>query len=389
MAGCGGGGDVRAVALDKRAVSIAIDTSDGAVSAFVVVRGLAPSHLRALRAQTANARVADSSWDNLLRVAVFDTVVPDATTRSIVGRYLVNDTAVEFHPRFPFDAGRRYRVALRLASVDRSVDRSVDPDSTLAFTFALPAGDQTRRTYVTRISPSSEVVPANLLRVYIEFSAPMSNTGGLAFVTLRDASDREVPQAFLPLEADFWNRDRTRYTAFLDPGRVKQGILPNEQLGRALVPGKQYSIVVDSSWRDANGIPLVASFRQSFRAGPVADQVVNVSQWRIVPPARASTQALQVVFPSPLDRGLLSRALGVIDADGVSVAGHIDIAIGERAWRFTPQEAWRSGLYQLVVLSILEDPSGNSVERPFEVDVFDRVDSTAGVQTRHLPFSIR
>ncbi len=36
---------------------------------------------------------------------------------------------------------------------------------------------------------------------------------------------------------DLWNEDRTRFTVLYDPGRVKRGILPNEEMGRlAAVP---------------------------------------------------------------------------------------------------------------------------------------------------------
>jgi hypothetical protein len=52
-----------------------------------------------------------------------------------------------------------------------------------------------------------------------------------------DERGRPVDIPFLPVQADFWNADHTRYTLFFDPGRVKQGILPNEQLGRPLRAG--------------------------------------------------------------------------------------------------------------------------------------------------------
>src|SRR6185436_17263634 len=114
-------------------------------------------------------------------------------------------------------------------------------------------------------------LPENQLRLYVEFSAPMSNGGGIGFIRLLDADGREVRNAFLPLDADFWNREHTRYTLFLDPGRVKRGILPNEQMGRALRAGRVYSIAIDSTWRDAEGQPLAAPYRRSFHVGPPDD----------------------------------------------------------------------------------------------------------------------
>ena len=52
----------------------------------------------------------------------------------------------------------------------------------------LPAVATEPTTVVTALHPSAEVVPENLLRVYIEFSAPMGNGAGLDFVKLVELS---------------------------------------------------------------------------------------------------------------------------------------------------------------------------------------------------------
>jgi hypothetical protein len=236
--------------------------------------------------------------------------------------------------------------------------------------------------------PGSDTVPENLLRLYVEFSAPMSISGGLDFVKLLDDRGREVKQAFLPLEADFWNRERTRYTLFLDPGRVKEGILPNEQLGRPLVRGRRYSIAIDSTWRDARGVSLVRSFRRSLFVGAPDHAVIDLKKWAITAPEAGSKQSLVVKFPKSLDHGLLSRALGV-EMGGKQVGGTIEIVSNEREWRFTPDAAWKRGEHSLVVLAILEDPQGNQINKPFEVDMFDRVDKTAAPERHTLPFVVR
>ena len=99
------------------------------------------------------------------------------------------------------------------------------------------------------------------------FSAPMSLSGGSANIHLIDDRGRAVPDPFLPLDVALWNEDRTRYTVLYDPGRVKRGIRPNEELGRALVAGRTYTLVVDENWRDAFGQPLVSDFAASFAWG--------------------------------------------------------------------------------------------------------------------------
>ena len=181
----------------------------------------------------------------------------------------------------------------------------------------------------------------------------------------------------------------TRYTVFLDPGRVKRRILPNEQMGRfALRAGHAYALVVDSAWRDANGFPMAKSYRREFRAGPAVQTGIALAAWKIQPPHAGTRDPLVVTFPRPLDHGLLQRALGVETRGGAAWPGTIAVSDRETEWRYTPQDAWRPGDYRLVVFSILEDGAGNRVGRAFEVDMWDRVDSTAVPERTTLPFTI-
>ena len=183
--------------------------------------------------------------------------------------------------------------------------------------------------------------------------------------------------------------EHTRYTVFLDPGRVKRGILPNEQMGRALRAGHAYALVVDSAWRDANGFPMAKSYRREFRAGPAVQTGIALAAWKIQPPRAGTRDPLVVTFPRPLDHGLLQRALGVETRGGAAWPGTIAVGDGETEWRFTPRDAWRAGDYQLVVFSILEDVAGNRVGRAFEVDMFETGSTRRAVPERTtLPFTI-
>ena len=143
---------------------------------------------------------------------------------------------------------------------------------TLAAVVGRPAVVRSPSTVVTHVYPSGDIVPANQLRMYLHFSAPMDWRSGYDFVTLLDDRGQEVADAFLPLDADFWNDDRTRYTVFFDPGRVKRGILPNKQMGRALEAGKRYTLLVKREWRDGHGLPLKEEFRHEFRASPAIER---------------------------------------------------------------------------------------------------------------------
>ena len=298
---------------------------------------------------------------------VFAITVSGSETLPTAGRYSVTADAVEFHPTFPFDAGRLYTVKF-----DPSRLPTPRTDPPLITTIQIPAADAGAATRVVGVSPSDAVWPENLLRFYIQFSGPMSRTSALGHVRLEEANGSEVREPFLPLDVDLWNADRTRFTVFFDPGRVKRGIRPNVELGRALIVGKNYAIVVDAGWPDASGRPLSATFRFPFTAGPAEERAVTPADWRVTPPAAETRNPVVVTFPWPLDRALLQRAIGVAAADGAMMSGEVRIDDQERRWSFSPRNSWRAGQYQLVVLTLLEDPAGNRVGRPFEIEMFQK-----------------
>jgi hypothetical protein len=287
---------------------------------------------------------------------------------------------LRFTPLFPFDRGRPYEVRCSRSSPAGSA-------GDVRQTVALPAPEAAPPSVVTQVFPSGDVVPENQLRMYVHFSAPMGRRGGLGHVQLLDAAGREVPDPFLPLEAELWNADRTRYTLFFDPGRQKRGILPNRELGPSLVEGHHYTLVVDREWLDGHGRPLAREFSRTFRVGPAARRPLDQASWRVTPPAPGTRDPLSVEFPSPLDHALLHRAIGV-RRDGEAVAGDVRVEAHETRWVMTPAEAWKPGRYELVALSILEDLAGNRIGRAFEVGPSRPDASDADSGWTSVPFSL-
>ena len=363
-----------AVPVPPGALDISLITEPNS-SALIRVTGLSSDELARLRS---GART-DEEWRSLLVANVAGSDVP------ILGRYIATDTALEFRPAFPFDPGRAYAVRFDPARLPDPRDAPVVQKS-----LSLPAAATTPATVVSAISPTSATWPENLLRFYIHFSAPMSRESALGFVRLVDDRGREVPDALLELDVDFWNPEHTRYTVFFDPGRVKRGLRPNLELGRALRAGRRYAIEVQPGWRDAQGQPLASTFRHEFLAGPPVEQALAPRDWRIQPPGAGTRDPLTVAFPWMLDHGLLLRALGVARPGGTPVAGEIRVEPGEARWAFIPSQPWQSGAHDLVVLTLLEDPSGNKVGHAFEeVPMFvpPRQDPVPERLTR--PFEIR
>jgi hypothetical protein len=358
--------------------SIRLTTPNTGV-AFVEVAGLS----RQARASLAGTERTPDGWAAILRVSVSTDGPP------VLGTYSVGAGTLRFTPAFPFDPGRRYAVQVDLTGVADT------PGPPLYATVGLPPSTATPTTTVAHIYPSGDTLPENLLRIYVEFSAPMGSSSGIDHLQLLDPDGVVVEGAFLPLDYEFWNPERTRYTVFFDPGRVKRGILPNRQSGRAMTRGRRYTLVVKSTWRDGNGQPLKEEFRKTFLAGPAAMQPLNTATWRIEPPAVSPNvgaafrrpDPLIVTFPKPLDHGLLMRALGV-RRDGQPVDGEAQVEAGERRWIFTPSAPWTPGRYELLALSILEDPAGNQIGRAFEVDNFETVDKSPDPKTILVPFVV-
>jgi hypothetical protein len=367
-AGCGRS-DARAAEAD---LLIRLVPPSGASPARVEVLGVPSALLGSI--QTGEWTAAQ--WSSLLRVSV------EGETTAVLGDYKLAGGVLHFTPAFPFDPGRQYAVRLDLASIPGST-----PLAPLVARVALPARSSTPTTIVERIYPSGEVVPENLLRLYIEFSAPMERGSGIDHLTLLDDRGTPVVGAFLPLEYAFWSPDRRRFTVFFDPGRVKDGILPNRQMGKPLHSGRTYTLVVSRAWRDGEGLPLKAEYRRMLKVGPAQTTPLETSTWRVTPPAAGGRTPLVVAFREPLDHGLLMRALGV-RLNGVPVAGNAEVTSGERQWAFTPDQPWRAGTHHLLALSILEDVAGNQIGRAFEVDNFDTVDKDPDPKTVLVPFVV-
>ena len=325
-------------------------------------------------AQLATLRSIESreAWQAILPVAVAANQPP------MLGDYKVESDRIVFTPMFPLDPGRQYHVQFMPPGAG-SVTAMV----------GLPAVHTIPATVVAQVFPSGDVIPENQLRLYIHFSAPMGMKGGLEYVHLLDDQGKEVEDPFLPLDAEFWNDDRTRYTVFFDPGRQKRGIPVIEEMGRSLTEGSSYTLVVDAEWRDGNGLPLKEPYRRVFTVGPPDERPLDHSAWRIQAPPAGTRDPLKVTFPEPLDRGLLLRAMGVQGAGATPVVGEIAIADAERTWSFTPRDTWRGGTHHLIALGMLEDLAGNRIGRAFEVDQFDRSDQSSEPEKTLIPFLIR
>src|SRR5262245_44179912 len=306
--------------------------------------GLPSRDLSALR----RAELSPSQWAAIFRVAVVTDAGP--ATTPVAARTGAVAGVVRFTPMFPLDPGRTYDVAFDPRAAGVPAIAAIAPKTGRVTVPAEVITDPP--TTVSTVYPSAAEVPANLLRMYVEFSAPMGSRDGQDYVAMLDGQGRSMEDAVLPLDTGLWNPERTRFTVLFDPGRVQRGLLPNRRAGRPLHPGQTFAIAVKRDWPDGHARPLAADFRREYRVGPAIERPLVPADWRITAPASGSRDPLAVEFPWALDRGLLQRTLSVAIGD-TAVDGAVRIEDGERRWTFTPSRPWQARAHDLVALPAL------------------------------------
>jgi hypothetical protein len=297
---------------------------------------------------------------------------------AVLGSCRIDKDVLRFTPRFPLTPGVRYLATLALPGAG---------GKPIEATLSLPKAERKPSATVAHVYPSGDRLPENLLKFYLHFSAPMDQGTSYRHIELLDEKGKAVDLPFLELDQELWNPEGTRFTLFFDPGRIKRGLKPREDVGPALEEGKRYTLVIGRAWKDAEGTPLKQTFRKSFTVTAPDDTSPDPKKWKLNAPAGAS--ALRVTFPEAMDHALLGRMLWVIDARGKMVFGKIAVEAKETVWVFTPARAWEPGSYHLVADTRLEDRSGNSIGRPFEVDILRPVERKVEVKTVRVPFEVK
>ena len=243
-----------------------VSSAPEARTATVQVSGLSIVTLKDL--QNPGWSLAD--WKRVL--AVYAEQGDSATASDLppmLGTYRIQSGLLSFEPQFPLDPGVSYRAEFH---PDQLPGAQSTKETRLVAVFKLPAMPQGPRTVVQQIFPSSLTLPENLLKFYVHFSAPMSRGRIYEHIHLRNDAGKEIELPFLEIDEELWDPTMTRLTLFIDPGRIKRGVLPLEEIGPALETGKSYSLVIDSDWKDGAGKPLQAGFEKRFRvAAPDRD----------------------------------------------------------------------------------------------------------------------
>jgi hypothetical protein len=342
------------------------------------VNGLGKEHLDIL-----TSGAGAPALNGIFNVYVVSDGKPSPTP--LFGEHRVDGDGVVFLPRFSLTPGLTYKAVFKTSWIPGS-----GSSATVERTFTVPRPPSAGPTVVTQVFPTRDTLPENQLKFYLHFSAPMRRGEAYERLRLLDAAGKEVEMPFLELAEELWDNTGTRLTLFFDPGRIKRGLKPREEIGPALEEGKSYTLVIDARWLDAEGTPLGREdYRKAFKVVAPDDRQPDPKNWKLQPPPAGSAQPLSVVFDEPLDSAMLQRVLTVLDAKNQPVPGRIEVDQQETRWRFVPDQAWPAGEYSLAILTTLEDLAGNSIGRPFEVDVFRPVEKKIESPTVSVAFEVK
>ena len=100
-----------------------------------------------------------------------------------------------------------------------------------------------------------------------------------------------IAGALLPAEHELWDAARRRLTVLLDPARIKRGLAGHREAGYPLRPGEPFRLVVDSGFRDAQGLPLRAAAQRRYQVGDDERRHVDPGQLGADGPAGRNVRA--------------------------------------------------------------------------------------------------
>ncbi len=337
------------------------DDSSLGVSGWVTVEyTLSPEQLQAVPRGGDQQRKEDGRLDFEQVSTIFGlgrVNKPGDQPAAMFGTYRLQGNTLSFVPRYRLVPGETYRAWLRIPGF---ASRQLD--------YLVPKPRDLEPAKVVAIFPSGKKLPANVNKFYLHFSQPMRE-GAEIFDHIRIEDDRGQSIAEPWRRVEIWSDNAQRFTLWVHPGRIKQGVNLREEEGPVFVPGKRYTLVVDAAARAAHGQPLSAEFRHTFQTTAEDHDRPLPQSWKLAPPKAETREPLVVTFNESLDRAHLLRLLTVHDSAGIEIAGDFSDQQDQSAWLFRPERPWTSGTYRLQVAGELEDLAGNTPFRVFDLDL--------------------
>lgn len=299
----------------------------------------------------------DNSAPELLSVYVIeDGKEWEPLNYSIQGNYHFDNHSLIFTPHYPFLENTEYYVRFEADTV------------LLEHRFVISA-DTTPVTFVDEVYPTTDLIPRNVLKFYVQFSGSMMEGNMLDHVHIVDSDGLRMEHVFLEIPQELWDTESKRLTILFDPARIKRGMDALDEYGAPFKVGQSYSLIIDKDWKDGGDRVLTEPYQKNFTI--VEDDRVKLDseKWEITAPSANSNQKLEINFFETMDYGLLNRVIHIKDKNGILINGDIALEEDQTKWVFTPEEHWNEEEYTIYVESILEDMAGNNLLMLFDVDL--------------------
>ena len=235
------------------------------------------------------------------------------------------------------------------------------------------------------IYPTSDTLPENLLRFYVRFSHPMKAINNLKNIRLMDKNNQVVEGVIFNNVHELWDDQQKQLTLIMDPARVKTGLSTHNRLGRALVPGHSYHLVIEKM--ETVEQDKVKPFKKKFMVVSADTIAPSINLWDIRRPQVGSLDPLQIVFPESVDVMSLFHRLTISNDNGDKLEGTVEIGSNEKQWMFTPLEYWGEGKYTIYINARFADPSGNNLNGLFDHRTGSLKYEKEG-ETLKIPFSL-
>ncbi|MFP2994845.1 Ig-like domain-containing protein [Spongiivirga sp. MCCC 1A20706] len=279
---------------------------------------------------------------------------------AVLGDFTKSNGNISFTPIVPFSSGKEYVLY---------------KEDQLISTFIIDTFSNESNKLLA-LYPATERVPENLLKIYLVFSQPMEEVGSaLDHITVKNTTTNKEVDIFLDLQTELWNKEHTGLTLWLDPGRIKTGLVPNKQKGLPILKGNSYEVYIDKNWKAANGMPLDRNYTRRFIVGDRDTQKPDWNSWKLILPEANTQEPVVIKLNETLDAMLLQESFAFFNSQDVLIKGQYAISHDKNELIFTPDENWISGGYFIEIASKLEDLAGNNLNHLFDEPISQKGDS--------------
>ncbi|GAA0720981.1 hypothetical protein GCM10009430_21740 [Aquimarina litoralis] len=253
--------------------------------------------------------------------------------------------------------------------------------------FKIPLPKSYNKLYVEEIYPTSSKLPSNILKWYIKFSNPINRNNVYNYLHFINAKGDTLSRAILPLENLLINKDKTLVTLWIEPGRQKRKLIPNQLLGSVFTSGENYRIIISKNIKDSNGVSMQKDYVKNFSIIDADRSKPNITQWHLEHPEKESLSPLIIKCYEPLDYGSVLENINISYKNQI-IRGTWELSNNERIIQFLPKKKWKLGNYRINFNQTIEDLAGNNLSRLFDNEIDNSEDVNVTNQEHIIEFSI-